>query len=113
MDVGHLQSGPVVHTGEPHLQGSYMSIRLWVTSSDGEMLLLSKGEHMVSLTIPAGLRALADDGAPDVHRGLSGARQQTRLQHGLFLLREDDVQTRCTFLKPEPVFKSFSALPLP
>lgn len=79
VEVRNPQSGLVVHTGEPHLQGSYISIRLWVTLSDGQMLFLSKGGCMVSLTIPTGLWALADDGAPDIHRSLSGARQQTRL----------------------------------
>lgn len=55
MEVRHPQSGLVFHTGKPHLQGSYISIRLWLALSDEDMLSLSEGEYIFSLTIATGL----------------------------------------------------------
>ncbi len=55
VEVWDPQSGLVVHTGEPHLQGSYISIGLGLTLSDEEMSLLIGHEYFVSLTIPTGL----------------------------------------------------------
>lgn len=55
VEVRHPESGLVVHAGKPHLQGSYISIGLWLTLSDEEMLYQSEGECVVSHTVAAGL----------------------------------------------------------
>lgn len=91
VEVRHPKSGLVVHTGKPHLQGSYTGIRLWVTLSDEDWLFLSEGECMSSLTITTGLWALADNGTPDIHRSLSRTWQQTRLQTRLVLLKKNNI----------------------
>lgn len=43
VEVRHPQSGLVLHTGKPHLQGAYIGMRLWLTLSDEDMLFLSEG----------------------------------------------------------------------